>query len=621
MHTPPTLTSLRFRPAASIFSNTDPTPGLVPGNHCWRWLPFLATLLALPLAMATSAAGQEASPIGELPTEENFHLFVLAGQSNMAGRGEVEDIDRQVDPRVLALNAEGDWVPAVDPLHWDKSSAGVGLAKTFAIQYADHHPGVTVGLIPCAHGGSSIDAWEPGAHFPQTNSHPYDDTLARVQSVAEQGTLTAILWHQGESDCHPERVAGYEAKLARLFDRLRAEFSAPELPVVIGQLASFGERPWDAAKQKIDAAHQRLAEKLHRTDFVSSVGLAHRGDKIHFDSASYRELGRRYFAAYQRIAHQAQQGPALRSVQRIWDQSPHSAFTDLIRFEDRWYCAFREGQGHVSRDGAIRILRSDDALQWDSAARITSDSEDLRDAKLSISPAGELLLLAAGAAPPEADYRHQTYAWTSRDGQQWSDAVPVGEPDFWLWRTVWHPAQGGFAVGYSTGRDMPRTTRLYRSQDGKTFETLVADFFSQGYANESDAVFLPDDTCYLLLRRDPQANQAATAMLGRAVPPYTDWDWQDTGVRVGGPALIMADAGRMIAAVRLYDGHPRTSLCWVDPGQGKLKEFLRLPSGGDTSYAGLVLDDGRLWVSYYSSHEAPGNRFRSAIYLAQVKLN
>lgn len=41
---------------------------------------------------------------------------------------------------------------------------------------------------------------------------------------------------------------------------------------------------------------------------------------------------------------------------RIWDKAPHNAFTDLIRFKDRWYCVFREGKGHVSRDGTVLCL-------------------------------------------------------------------------------------------------------------------------------------------------------------------------------------------------------------------------------------------------------------------------
>ena len=87
----------------------------------------------------------------ELPAKENFHLFLLVGQSNMAGRGKVALADKKPHPRVLMLNKAGEWVPAADPLHFDKPGmVGVGLGKTFGTMVAEKNPGVTVGLIPSA---------------------------------------------------------------------------------------------------------------------------------------------------------------------------------------------------------------------------------------------------------------------------------------------------------------------------------------------------------------------------------------------------------------------------------------------------------------------------------------
>ena len=84
-------------------------------------------------------------------------------------------------------------------------------------------------------------------------------------------------------------------------------------------------------------------------------------------------------------------------VTRIWDKAPHNAFTDLVRFRDRWYCVFREGKGHVSPDGALRVISSADGKTWESAALITSDDSDLRDAKITITPDGQLMLSGAEA--------------------------------------------------------------------------------------------------------------------------------------------------------------------------------------------------------------------------------
>ncbi len=87
------------------------------------------------------------------------------------------------------------------------------------------------------------------------------------------------------------------------------------------------------------------------------------------------------------------------SVRKIWDAAPHNAFTDLARFKGEWFCVFREGQKHVSPDGALRVLVSKDGETWTSAALITSTNADLRDAKITVTPAGELMQRRRRAAP------------------------------------------------------------------------------------------------------------------------------------------------------------------------------------------------------------------------------
>jgi len=234
---------------------------------------------------------------------EDFHLFLLVGQSNMAGRGKVEEQDLKTHPRVLSLDKGLTWVPAADPLHFDKPTiVGVGLGKTFALDYAKQHPGVTVGLVPCAVGGSPISSWEPGALDKATKTHPYDDMLPRIREAMKSGVLKGILWHQGESDAGKEATtAVYEEKLHTLIKRFRTELNAADVPFVAGQMGQFEDRPWSELKKRIDAVHQSLPGKVRRTAFAKSDGLTHKGDKVHFDSASYRELGHRYFAAYQSI--------------------------------------------------------------------------------------------------------------------------------------------------------------------------------------------------------------------------------------------------------------------------------------------------------------------------------
>jgi len=296
---------------------------------------------------------------------------------------------------------------------------------------------------------------------------------------------------------------------------------------------------------------------------------------------------------------------------RIWDAAPHNAFTDLIRFKGEWFCVFREGQGHVSPDGSLRVITSTDGDEWRSAALITSPTSDLRDAKITVTPDGRLMLAGAEAVNNPTSHKHQSLVWFSGDGRTWSDRHDVGDPDNWLWRITWH---NGVAYGFGYGtRDDNQSVRLFRSDDGQTFETLIDKADVPGtYPNESSLVFLPDDTCLCLLRQDGEPTHGS---LGKSHPPYTAWEWQPLDKRIGGPHMLRLDDGRLLAAVRLYEQPVRTAMCWIDPDSGAVTEALALPSGGDTSYAGLVLHDGLVWVSYYSSHEE-----KTAIYLAKVKI-
>ncbi len=268
-------------------------------NILMNCLPLLLGLIAT-ISTVSSAIAQN-SP----PPKANFDVFLLVGQSNMAGRGKVTQADQEPVDGVLMFNADQQWVPAVDPLHFDKPKiAGVGLGRTFGIEIAKASPGKTIGLIPCAVGGTGIDVWIPGARDAATNTHPWDDAMVRAKAALKDGSLRGILWHQGESDSNAEKAATYEAKLHDLIARFRDELDAPVVPFIVGQLGVFEGKPWDDAKHVVDKAHQELPSKVKATAFVSADALVDGGDKTHFDAESMREFGRRYAAAYQNLIAQ-----------------------------------------------------------------------------------------------------------------------------------------------------------------------------------------------------------------------------------------------------------------------------------------------------------------------------
>ena len=250
-------------------------------------------LLGLLLLAATVAA-----PHGAGAADPGFQLYLLIGQSNMAGRGKVDAQSAEADPRVLMLNKERQWVPAVDPLHFDKPGAGVGPGLAFGKAMAAAAPGTRIGLIPCAVGGSSITVWVPGAADAATKTHPYDDMLARVTPALAQGTLKGILWHQGESD--RGAASAYAEELTALVKRLRQDLGAPAVPFVAGELAVFkaDNQPVTTA---FNAILHGLEGRIPAYAVVSAAGLTDRGDQLHFDTPSARTLGMRYAAAMREL--------------------------------------------------------------------------------------------------------------------------------------------------------------------------------------------------------------------------------------------------------------------------------------------------------------------------------
>jgi hypothetical protein len=303
------------------------------------------------------------------------------------------------------------------------------------------------------------------------------------------------------------------------------------------------------------------------------------------------------------------------SVTKISDRAPHSAFTDLIYWKDQFVCAFREGRAHVSNDGKIRVSTSANGDDWKPAALIDLKGFDLRDAGLSVAPDGRLMLIGGASPRPNDDDRSPTGSFVSfsDDGTTWTKPQIIAEPGRWLWRATWHDGKA-YGVLYEAGKGNLASSLLI-SKDGLSYENHVPKLLNDGRPTEATIRFDDDGTMYCLHRRDGAA-PANTAMLGISKPPYTNWQWHDLGKFFGGPNFIQLPGGDWVAAGRLVtNGKPKTVLARLDMEYKSLEPILELPSGGDTSYPGLVLRDDILWISYYSSHED-----KTSIYLAKVKL-
>jgi hypothetical protein len=262
----------------------------------------LAAAAAMCLLLASwAAAGEAPASSPQTGPKETFHIYLLMGQSNMAGRGQVAAEDKTVHPRVFMFNRERKWAPAADPLHFDKSAAGVGPGLAFGKAMADRDPSVRIGLVPCAVGGTSISKWLPGAKDSATGTHPYDDAVARARAAVGDGVLKGIIWHQGEGDSSAKSAPLYGERLAAFIERLRKDLGAPDVPFVAAGLGDFVVSR-NAEAGVVNQAMERLAGRVKNYAFVNSLGLKDKGDRLHFDAASARELGRRYAEAMAKLA-------------------------------------------------------------------------------------------------------------------------------------------------------------------------------------------------------------------------------------------------------------------------------------------------------------------------------
>jgi Carbohydrate esterase, sialic acid-specific acetylesterase len=234
-------------------------------------------------------------------SKKKFHLYLLAGQSNMAGRGTVETEDKVTHPRIWMLNKNNQWELATEPLHFDKPAVvGVGPGFSFAKEMAKMDTNIVIGLIPCAVGGSPISVWEATKYYEPTKSFPYDDAIRQTKIAMQNGTLKGILWHQGESDSDSVKSFVYGKNIELLVMRFRKDLKVRNLPFVAGKIADFyiAEHPY---ANVVNEAINQLPIHLKKTAIVSSIDLKHKGDNTHFDSQSARELGKRFAAVFQKI--------------------------------------------------------------------------------------------------------------------------------------------------------------------------------------------------------------------------------------------------------------------------------------------------------------------------------
>ena len=226
-----------------------------------------------------------------------IHSFLMLGQSNMAGRGFKEDVEPINNPNLFVLR-NGRWQNMYVPVNCDRPFSGVSLAESFADEYSKAHKGVSVGLIPCADGGTTLNQWKEGGLL-------FDNAIYAARLASRTSDVAGILWHQGEVECGDKSYPLYSDKITAIIRAFRKESILKNIPFIMGGLGEFLVNREDYSGKnytKVNEAIKTVAECEPNCGFVSADGLKSNPDNLHFCSKSLREFGKRYFREYNRIA-------------------------------------------------------------------------------------------------------------------------------------------------------------------------------------------------------------------------------------------------------------------------------------------------------------------------------
>jgi len=319
------------------------------------------------------------------------------------------------------------------------------------------------------------------------------------------------------------------------------------------------------------------------------------------------------------------------NVRRVFYNGRHNAFTDLVRFKDKFYLTFRScPDGHmVHPTSSIIILSSDDAKQWRQVHQFSVAKRDTRDPHFLVFK--DKLFVYTGTwysgetTLKSEDYdlnKHLGYAVWSEDGTDWHGPVLLeGTFGHYIWRADTFGGKAylcgrrkkDFAVGPRGEGSMVESAML-ESDDGLIWRTRA--LFQEINGDETAFQFEADGSIIAIGRRG-----RGNAQLLRSKPPYTQWERKDLDRYIGGP-LLARWGDRYVVGGRkmIVDSGPKTSICWLV--KDRLYEFAELPSGGDNSYPGFIeLDPEHAIMSWYSSHEKnTDGKTLTAIYMANLEI-
>jgi len=304
----------------------------------------------------------------------------------------------------------------------------------------------------------------------------------------------------------------------------------------------------------------------------------------------------------------------LENVKKIYSDGRHNAFTGIVNFKDQYFLVFRNGTGHISFDGKIKILTSKDLEKWEHTAELCApDGHDLRDPKI-IKFQNRLLLYSGIRREISGQNFNQSQVHSSADGVCWKQERLTGiDENYWLWGLT--AAQDRlYGAAYIRTHGGRFHCILYRSFNGSDWQRIY-EFPVD--ANETALDMGEDGKLYALCRNESAPYKPELFVFTDPEHPENNKHFQLDSV-LQGPMIKRLDGGCLIAGRRWdsvnedcfwskLDEHPRRlDLLWLDDNR-RVNALYTLPSGGDCSYAAWAqLSAEEAVMSYYSSHEQRG---------------
>jgi len=290
--------------------------------------------------------------------DPNFHIYLLFGQSNMAGGGAGNNdgegnngvgdyCDTTSRVKVMAFTdcssssypcpnmqinrTHNQWYTAFPPYH--NCHEGIGPADGFGHTLLDSiREDITIGFIPCALSGEKIEVFQKGVNYPidswtqptvdngqKLSSGGYEWMVKRAKIAQESGVIKGILLHQGEANSGQQ---DWPNKVKGIIDDLKQDLDLwDSIPFIVGELR------YDGCCPSHNPIINKLPDMIPNCAVASAEGLERRlsrtdgqYDQYHFSTQGFKDFGFRFAEEFLKLSDQ-EWIPRIGTVAAKWQPS------------------------------------------------------------------------------------------------------------------------------------------------------------------------------------------------------------------------------------------------------------------------------------------------------------